>query len=123
MGQAEEKVTLEEEWRLLALLRSASGPITAAAAAEKLDLPGNRETKRRYVRAIVNRLREHGARIIATLAGGYWLTEEPAVWQSYLEHRQIDAKLILAEAHRRGRAEREVGQGLLFAVSNTIGIA
>jgi len=99
----------------LRILRQATEPIFAADIAARLGLGGNRETQRRHVRAFIKHLRDNGSRIIATLHGGYWLTDDAQLWADYLEGRQIDAKKILGETHRRKRVAYDSrGQGSLF---------
>jgi len=100
--------------RCLGVLEAADGPATAAELAGKLALTGRRESQRRRVRAIVRELRNRGHWIVATLAGGYWLTKDEAMWKDYNECRQIDAKRIIGEAYRRKQAAGPGGQGLLF---------
>jgi len=102
----------------LQVLKEATEPIVAADLAERLGLAGKRETKRRKVRAMVEHLRDNGARIIATLNSGYWLTGDSEIWCDYLAKRTIDSKRILGEAYRRRRdaAMGESGQGYLFAI-------
>jgi len=96
----------------------------AAKLAARLFLPGNRETQRRHIRAIVKLLRDNGSRIIATLWGGYFLTDDPQLWRDYLEGRQIDAKRILGETHRRKRMLADAqGQGMLFDNRARCGVA
>jgi biotin operon repressor len=103
--------------RCLQLLEAAAGVrfMTAAEIAEVLRLPGNRETQRRAVRALVEYLRERGSMIIANLANGYLLTYDPQVYRDYLDGRQIDAKRLLGET---GRQKRTIcdgwRQGFLF---------
>ena len=107
--------TRDDAARLLMRLRTARTPLTAVELAGILALPGLRETKRRHVRAIVKSLRDSGEKIVATLDGGYWLTDDPATWKEYLEGRKIDAKRVIGESHRRQQmATDAAGQGLLF---------
>ena len=81
--------------RCLALIKS-DGPIRAIAMAVKLGIEGNRESKRRHIRAIVQHLRNDcGNMIIGNFRQGYFITEDKKVWQDYLDGRQIDAKKIL----------------------------
>lgn len=107
--------TRDDAARLLMRLRTARMPLTAVELAGMLALPGLRETKRRHVRAIVKSLRDSGEKIVATLDGGYWLTDDPATWKEYLEGRKIDAKRVIGESHRRQQMVTDAaGQGLLF---------
>jgi biotin operon repressor len=109
--------------RCLTILKETGTPLTAAEIASRLYLPGCRETQRRHVRAIIEQLRKSGAKIIATLSEGYWLTNDLALWRDYLEGRQIDAKIILAETYKRKRMLADAaGQGILFGQKMTIGI-
>lgn len=96
--------------------------MTAAEIAARLYLPGCRETQRRHVRAIIEQLRKVGAKIVANLSEGYWLTEDITLWRDYLEGRQIDAKIILAETHKRKRMLADAaGQGILFGQQMAVG--
>jgi len=99
----------------LSILRQATQPVTAANIAGQLHLPGVRETRRRHIRALVRQLRSGGAMIVGSISRGYWLTEDVRLWREYLEHRNIDARKILADAHRKKRSlDYAGGQGLLF---------
>ena len=99
----------------LRILQEAAEPIVAADLAGKLRLSGARETQRRHVRAIIKKLRETGSWIVATLQGGYWLTDDDSMWLDYQEDRKIDAKRILGQSHKRQKAITDnKGQGLLF---------
>jgi hypothetical protein len=119
----EVNVTSSDLARCLTILKEAEMPMTAATLAMRLYLPGCRETQRRHVRAIIEQLRKAGARIVATLSEGYWLTEDLSLWSEYLEGRQIDAKKILAETYKRKRMLADAaGQGILFGQKMTIGI-
>jgi len=117
-------VTTLEVARCLSILESADEPIVAAELAARLHLPGNRESQRRHIRAIIKQLRDNGSMIIATLQDGYFLTEDPQFYQDYLDGKQIDAKRILGETHRRKKMLTEVGsgQGVLFGPVVTTGI-
>jgi biotin operon repressor len=107
----------------LTILKETGTPLTAAEIAARLYLAGCRETQRRHVRAIIEQLRKTGARIVATLSEGYWLTNDLTLWRDYLEGRQINAKIILAETHKRKRMLADAaGQGILFGQKTTIGI-
>jgi len=94
-------VTTLEAARCLSILESENRPIVAAELARRLFLSGNRETRRRHIRAIIKQLRDNGSMIVATLAGGYFLTEDESLWKDYLEHKQIDGKRIIGEASSR----------------------
>lgn len=108
-------ITTIETAKCLALLESALAPLVAAEIAHRLNLSGNRESQRRHIRAIIEYLRDNGSQIIATLQQGYWLTEDAGLWRDYLEGRQIDAKRILGETHRRKKMLADSqGQGHLF---------
>lgn len=107
-------VTTIQETRVLELLTKAVEPIVAADIAAKLRIGGCRESQRRHVRGIVRKLRDEGNHIVATLQGGYWLTEDETIWKDYLDGRQIDAKRLLAETSRAKKAIDANGQGLLF---------
>jgi hypothetical protein len=116
-------VTNSELSSCLTILKETGSPLTAAEMAARLYLGGCRETQRRHVRSIIDRLRKLGAKIVATLSEGYWMTEDIALWRDYLEGRQIDAKRILAETHKRKRMVSDAaGQGILFSQKMTVGI-
>ncbi len=115
-------LTRDQAARTLEVLKAADEPITAADLARRLDLSGCRETQRRGVRALVKQLRDDGARIVATLTGGYWLTDDPAIWRDYLEGRKIDARRLIGQSSRRQRMAVDAdGQGLLFVPTERCG--
>jgi len=118
-------VTTDEAAGCLSLLETAARPQTAAELAQKMKLAGSRETQRRHVRAIVRHLRDNcGAQIVATLAGGYWLTDDEQLWSDYLKGRQIDAKRILGRTHEQKRMlVDDRGQGHLFDMRTRCGVA
>jgi len=118
-------ITSPQAARCLRILENAAGkPIVAAELARQLGLAGNRETQRRHVRAIIEHLRETGAMVVATLQDGYFLTEDTSLWRDYLEGRQIDAKKILGQTHKKKRMLTDVnGQGLLFTQRICCGVA
>lgn len=117
-------ITTLEVARCLSLLEAAKEPIAAADIARRLGLYGCRETRRRHVRAIVKRLRDNGSMIVATLQDGYFLTEDMQLWQDYLSGRQIDAKRVLGETHRRKKMVADGGgQGTLFDMRIRCGVA
>jgi len=110
------RLTTTELAGCLRILKEAHEPLVAAKIAGRLNLPGERETQRRHVRAIVKQLRDDGAWIVADLSGGYWLTEDAAIWTEYNEFRTVDAKRILGEAHHRTKIAKEPsGQLVMFA--------
>ena len=117
-------ITTLEAARCLSILETADEPIVAAALAARLHLSGGRESQRRHVRAIVKHLRDNcDAWIIGTLQGGYFLTEDSQLWRDYLEGRQIDAKRILGQTHKRKKMLTYAnGQGALFGPVVTCGI-
>ncbi len=99
----------------LEILEATYTPITAIEIAERLHLYGTRETKRRHVRALIERLRvEHGKWIIATLQQGYWLTDDAAIWRDYQEGRMIDAKRCIGRARKAQVETERSGQRVLF---------
>jgi biotin operon repressor len=117
-------ITTLEAAKCLSFLESAAAPIVAAELAKKLRLSGSHETQRRHVRAIIKYLRDNGSQIVATLQGGYFLTEDPVLWRDYLEGRQIDAKRILGETHKRKKMLTDSqGQGVLFENRICFGVA
>lgn len=115
-------ITAEEAARCLQILQDMAEPILAADLACKLGLGGSRESQRRHVRAIVEHLRDNGSMIVATRQQGYWLTEDSSLWRDYLEGRQIDAKRVLGETHKRKRQLTE-GQRFLFDMRINCGVA
>jgi len=116
-------VTSSELARCLTILEETETPLTAVEIAARLYLGGCRETQRRHVRAIIDQLRKAGAKIVATLTDGYWLTKDLSLWRDYLEGRQIDAKSILAETYKRKRMLMDCkGQGVLFSQVMSVGI-
>lgn len=98
------------------ILRAAAQPMVAAELAAKMNLAGCRETQRRHVRAIIKQLRDGGEMIVADLSGGYWLTDDITLYKDYLEGRQIDAKKILGDTHKKKNVilQDTSGQELLF---------
>ena len=117
-------VTAEEAARCLRVLEQAQRPMVAAELARSLHLGGSRESQRRHVRAIAEHLRDNGSMVVATLQQGYWLTEDQRLWKDYLEGRQIDAKRVLGETHKRKRMLADAkGQGLLFDQRIRYGVA
>lgn len=108
----------------MTILESANEPIVAASIAARLYLSGSRETQRRHVRALVKQLRENGSMIVATLQGGYFLTDDEKIWQDYLAGRQIDAKKLIGLTHSQIKMLRDNrGQGLLFNNRIQCGVA
>ncbi|MCK9243638.1 MAG: hypothetical protein WC877_03375 [Dehalococcoidales bacterium] len=118
-------VTTEQAGRCLTILQAANEPTVAAEIAAKMNLAGCRETQRRHVRAIIKQLRDSGEMIVADLSGGYWLTDDNSLWKDYLEGRQIDAKKILGETHKKKNAVMQdaSGQELLFDNRVSVGCA
>jgi biotin operon repressor len=117
-------ITTLEAANCLSLLKSAAEPMVAANLARKLLLSGSRETQRRHVRALIKHLRDNGSQIVATQWGGYLLTDDPVLWRDYLDGRQIDAKRILGETHKRKRMLADSkGQGVLFEQRIRCGVA
>ena len=115
-------VTSDEAAACLALLKVADRPRVAAEIAELLNLTGSRETQRRHVRAIVKQLRDDGEMIVATLSGGYWLTDDVRLWRDYLEGRKIDAKKLIGHAHKKIKMATDgISQGLLFGRCAMVG--
>lgn len=98
--------------------------MTAVELAAELRLPGSRETRRRHVRELIRKLRETGSMIIATLQDGYFLTDDPQLYQDYLNGKQIDAKKVLGKTHKQKKMLTEVGsgQGVLFGPLATTGL-
>lgn len=121
---SEPNITTDEAARCLAILESAAEPMTAALLAARLYLSGSRETQRRHVRALIKHLRDKcGSHIIATLWGGYLLTDDMQIWRDYINGRQIDAKRILAVTHKRKRILAGNDQGVLFDNRIRCGVA
>lgn len=97
------------------ILAAADSAICAADIALRLGLEGCRESQRRQVRAIIKQLRDEGEWIVATLQGGYWLTEDRDLWRHYLTGRTIEGKCLIGESHARRRMATDGReQGLLF---------
>ncbi len=97
------------------ILRSVNGPLVAADIAVKLGLTGKRETQRRHVRELIKQLRDNGAQIVASLTEGYRLTNDDEANKRYLDDRQIGAKRVFGETHRKKKMLfNDRGQGLLF---------
>ena len=116
-------ITTEDTARCLRLLQVAPEPIVAAELARKLGLSGSRETQRRHVREIIKHLRDNGSHVIATLWGGYLLTEDPQLWRDYNEGRSITAKRIFAEVHKRKKMIQDrTGQGFLWGQRMSVGL-
>ena len=116
-------LTTDEAAVCMSLLQRCEAPITAVQIAEVMHLGGMRETQRRHVRKIVQHLRDNcSARIVATLQGGYCLTDDDTLWRDYLEGRLIDAKRIFGNTHNKKRISGQDGQGLLFAPPTGCGI-
>jgi len=108
-------ITTEQASKCFWILESAEEPIVAVDIARKLNLPGNRETQRRHVRAIIEHLRKGGAWIVGFNPDGYFLTKDPQLWRDYLVGRQIDAKQVLGITHKQKKMLTDPkGQGLLF---------
>ena len=117
------KITTIELNRTIGMLKSQVDFISAIDLAKKLGVCGSHELKRRHVRRIIKQLRDGGHWIVATLAGGYFLTKDELLWKNYLEGRNIDAKRIIGEAaHRKFIATRS-GQGMLFDSRVHVGCA
>jgi len=117
-------ITATEAAKCLRVLQDIAKPIVAADLAKKLALGGSRESQRRHVRAVIEHLRDNGSMVVATLQQGYWLTEDQRLWKDYLEGRQIDAKRVLGETHKRKRMLADAkGQGLLFDQRIRYGVA
>lgn len=116
-------ITSNEAAACLALLKIGDRPRVAADIAELLNLAGSRESQRRHVRAIIKQLRDEGEMIVATLQGGYWLTDDDKLWREYLEGRKIDAKKLIGQTHKQIKMATDgIGQGLLFGSRAMAGI-
>lgn len=120
---SETNITTDETAQCLRVLQAARGPIVAAGLARRLRLHGCRETQRRHVRAIIEHLRKNGSWIVGLNPEGYFLTQDPQTWRDYNEGRQIDAKRIFAEVHKRKRILNDGKQELLFDTSIRCGVA
>jgi biotin operon repressor len=120
----EPNITTDQVAGCLAILRRAEKFMTAAEIAARLGIAGSHETQRRHIRALVKELRDNGSMIIANNAEGYWLTNDEAKWRDYVEHRAIDAKVILAEVSRRKQMLADTkDQGMLFNMRVPAGCA
>ena len=112
--------TTDQLQQCLSLLKQANGFINAVNLAARMQLRGDRETRRRKVRDIVKRLRDGGAWIVAQNPEGYCLTNDSDIWKQYQEGRKIDAKTILGNAYRHQKMLTDkTGQGMLFQVLGT----
>lgn len=108
--------------RCLKILKAATEPIVAADLARRLGLAGERESKRRQVRAIITLLRKQGEWIVATTTGGYLLTGDAAVWAAYNAGRANGGKRVIGQSYNRNRAAVDNhGQGLLFQPAGSCG--
>lgn len=111
----EPNITTDEAAECLRVLEAARGPMVAAGLAKRLRLGGCRETQRRHVRAIIEHLRkEIGSWIVGLNPEGYYLTKDHQIWRDYNEGRQIKAKRVFAEVHKRKRELADGKQNLLF---------
>ena len=120
---ARNNITTTQIARLLLLLKSATEPIVAAELGIRLGLSGSRESQRRVIRSMVKCLRDNGSKIVATLQGGYWLTDDAEIWSEYLNGRKIDAKMTIGEAHRRQRLSQEASsQTMLFELQPAVSV-
>lgn len=92
-------------------------PLTAIEIAEALGLAprGNRESKRREVRFVVEDLREVGYRVCAS-DDGYWLARGATEWAAYLEARKTNARFDFVAVRKMTEAARDraAEQGVLF---------
>ena len=101
--------------KLHEILQHRCEPLKAIELANLWDLTGKREYQRRQIRRFVKELRDDGCKIIATLSGGYWLTDDNELWLDYSQGRTITAKRIFAEASKRKRAVTDETQTMLFS--------
>jgi biotin operon repressor len=111
----EPNITTDQVAGCLGILKRADKFMTAAEIAAHLGIAGEHESQRRHIRALVKELRDNGSMIIANTADGYWLTDDETKWRDYIEHRAIDAKVMLAEVsnHKKTLTDKK-GQGILF---------
>ncbi len=108
-------VTTNEQAGCLRILKAATGPMTAAVIAVRLGLRGCRETRRRHARLIIQRLRDSGSMIVATRPAGYGLTDDRSVYKDYLNGRQIVARMIFGDTHKKKKKLADSNnQGMLF---------
>ena len=116
-------ITTRNTARCLEILKAAAEPIVAVDLARLLDLAGERESRRRQVRAIVTHLRDQGEWICATTQGGYLLTDDFAEWTEYNGDRANNVKRVIGQSHNRNKAAiYSQGQGLLFQPAAGCGI-
>lgn len=101
-------------------LIKSDGPVVAIKLADKLGIMGNREYKRRRIRAIVQHLRNNcGEKIVADISNGYYLTDDNIVFELYLKERQMSAKKVLGITHKQLKMVCDsAGQGLLFVLDS-----
>jgi len=117
-------ITASQAARCLRVLEQAQRPMVAAELARSLHLGGSRESQRRHVRAVIEHLRDNGSMVVAKRQRGYWLAGDLSLWKDYLDSRQIDAKRVLGETHKRKRMLADAkGQGLLFDQRIRYGVA
>lgn len=120
----EPNITTPNVAECLSILESAAGPIVAAELAWKLRVSGSRETQRRYVRKIIEHLRNSGAWIVGDNRVGYFLTSDAKVWREYQERRQIEAKRTFGITHKRKKILADgKNQGVLFNMRTRCGVA
>ena len=103
------------------LRRNSDRPVPAIELAQMLRIDGDRESKRRALRAVITDLRNDGYRVCAGHDehgnGGYWLAASHAEWAEYLAAVKAKAKYTFALVRKRQEAviDRESGQGKLFS--------
>jgi hypothetical protein len=114
-----------DQTKVLNFLRKATEPIVAVQLAGRAGICYGlgHEAKRRHVRQVVHDLRKLGHKIVSSTIGGYWLTEDDALWSEYLDKRMIDAKRLIGDAKRKQRQlDANKGQGMLFVVTPSTAI-
>lgn len=96
-----------------------SEPITAADLAVMcgvgFGVGGNRETQRRRIRALVERMREHGYRICAGNEG-YWSARDDREWHAYQDARRKGSlfEFVRIAKMKTAANEKRSGQGRMF---------
>ena len=93
-------------------------PVAAIELATYLQIGavgGDRETKRRVVRMLVERLRKDGYAICAGSDaegnGGYWIAQNDGDWRNYLTSRASGAKYTFVRVRQMAEAARDQRTG------------
>ena len=104
---------------LLHYLRdNADRAVPAIELALHLQIGGDRESKRRIVRKLIEHMHERGTRICADFSsksGGYWIARNDREWRDYRVSREIHARFEFVALRKMKTAamERQSGQAVL----------